>query len=160
MDGMKIKTRMLGEIEVDEKALINFPDGIPGFKDDRRFLLIPMDGDEGPFFYLQSADNAELCLVLGMPFIFFPDYEIDVADEDLKKLELAKAENLAIYVILTIPDDFKYTTANLLAPVIINVENRSAMQYIAVNSRYTTKHLIFSHALKDAQGAAATGEGR
>lgn len=160
MDGMKIMTRMLGEIEVDEKALIKFPDGIPGFPEDRRFLLIPMDSDEGPFFYLQSADRADLCLVLGMPFVFFPDYEIDVSDEDLKKLQLEKAENLAIYVILTIPDDFKLTTANLLAPVVINVENRLAMQYIAINSKYTTKHLIFSNALKATQGSAATGEGR
>ncbi len=160
MDGMNILTRMLGEIEVDDKMLIQFPDGIPGFKEDRRFVIIPMDGDEGPFFYLQSADNADLCLVLAMPFVFFPDYEIDVADEDLKKLQLKKAENLAIYVILTIPEDFKFTTANLLAPVVINVDNHLAMQYIAVNSGYNTKHLIFSNALKDPKGAAATGEVR
>jgi flagellar assembly factor FliW len=59
-------------------------------------------------------------------------------------------------VVLTIPEDFRHTTANLLAPIIINSENLQAMQYIAMKSSYTTRHPIFKLENK----AAAAGEGR
>jgi len=153
---MRILSTVLGELEIEESSIINFPDGIPAFEKEKQFVIIPMD-EGGPFYYLQSVANPDLCLILAQPFTFFPKYEMEIADEDLARLKMEPgSSSLAIYVVLTVPDDFRQTTANLLAPIIINSENRLAMQYIAVKSSYTTRHPIFPAENR----AAAAGEGR
>lgn len=153
---MKIQTSLLGELEIDENLMITFNDGIPGFDHEKNFAILPMDDSNGPFFYLQSVTNSDLCLIIADPFTFFPDYEMDIADVELAKIGVEAGSNIIIYVILTIPEDFRLTTANLLAPVVINTENRQAMQYIAAKTGYTTRHLIF----RPQKQTAAAGEGR
>lgn len=155
---MKIQTALLGELEIDENIIITFRDGLPGFEKEKQFIIIPMD-ENGPFYYLQSITNPDLCLIIADPFTFFPDYEIEIADQELRKVGVDSGNhNVAIYVILTIPEDFKFTTANLLAPVVINLENHRAMQYIATKTGYTTRHLIFKP--QQPTAASAAGEGR
>ena len=140
---MIIKSRLLGDIEIDETRVINFPCGIPGFENDREYAIIPIEG-EGPFFYMQAVRNPDLCLVLAVPFVFFPDYEMELSPESMDILEVENSEqNLAIFSVLTIPRDFKEVTANLLAPIIVNPAVKKGIQYVPVNSRYQTKHRIF-----------------
>lgn len=140
---MKIQTALLGELEIDENLILNFSEGIPAFEEEKQFILLPME-ENGPFYYLQSVHNQDLCLLMAEPFVFFPSYEIEVADEELQKLGIGQdSGSMLVYVVLTVPEDFKLTTANLLAPIIINPENKKAMQYIAINTKYTTRHHIF-----------------
>lgn len=154
---MKIQTALLGELEIDENYILNFTEGIPAFEEEKQFVLLPME-DKGPFYYLQSIYNEDLCLLLAEPFVFFPHYEIEVADEELHKLGIDNDKgSMLVYVILTVPDDFKLTTANLLAPIIINPESKKATQYIAVNTKYTTRHLIFPQEQPAQVASAAEG---
>ncbi len=153
---MKIQTALLGELEIDENGILDFIEGIPAFEEEKQFVLLPME-EKGPFYYLQSVRSRDLCLLLAEPFVFFPDYEIEIADDELKKLEIASHNAMLVYVVLTVPDDFKSTTANLLAPIIINPENRKAMQYIAVSSKYTTRHRIFRQEQPAPMASAAEG---
>ena len=67
---MKIVSTLLGELEFEEEDIIMFPAGIPAF-DRKSFLLIAM-GEGVPFYYLQSALNPELCLVVANPLLFPP----------------------------------------------------------------------------------------
>lgn len=140
---MKIKSTLLGELEYEEKDLIHFPMGIPAFENEKCFLVIAM-GEGAPFYYLQSASNPDLCMVMANPFVFFPDYSFEIGDEQVKQLECEdQREDLAIYVLLTIAEDFRQSTANLLAPITINSKKRKGLQFIAVNSAYKTRHYIF-----------------
>lgn len=140
---MIINSNLLGEIEIDNKDIIYFARGIPAFEEYQQYVIIPLDG-KSPFYYLQSVQKPDICLVIAQPFVFFPDYEIEIADDEMQSLDVkGEAADLAIYVILTIPEDFKLTTANLLAPIVVNPENRQAMQYVTVDIRYSTRHLIF-----------------
>jgi len=140
---MIIQTSFLGEIEIEENTIISFPEGIPGFEQSRRYVIIPM-GEASPFFYLQSLDDEDFCLLIGQPFVFFPDYEFDVPDEELQKLGIEdQGQELVVYVIISVPEDFKMATANLLAPLVINVVNKKGMQYVPGKSAYTTRHYIF-----------------
>ncbi|PKM77593.1 MAG: flagellar assembly protein FliW [Firmicutes bacterium HGW-Firmicutes-15] len=153
---MEILSSLLGELEFDESFIISFPQGIPAFEEEKKFVLLPMDGN-GPFYYLQSVKNPDLCLLVAEPFTFFPDYEIDINDEYLKTLGIKEEEQqMSIYLILTVPEDFKMTTANLIAPLVINTDNRQGIQYIAAKTNYTTRHHIFRPEQKTASG----GEGR
>ncbi len=148
---MIIQTSFLGEIEIEDNSIVDFPEGIPGFEKSNRFVIIPM-GEASPFFYLQSLDEPELCLLMGQPFVFFPNYEFDVPDEELQKLGISdQTHELAIYVVISVPEDFKMATANLLAPLVINTSDKKGMQYVPGKSVYTTRHYIFQRETESAQ---------
>ena len=148
---MLVKSILLGEMDVEEQHIINFPQGIPAFESEHEFVLIELEAG-GPFYYLQAVRNEELCLLLADPFTFFPQYEIDIPDEELAKIRIgADKVGLALYAVLTVPEDFKLTTANLLAPIVINHSSRVAIQFISVNTKYTTRHLIFPQPEPDAR---------
>lgn len=152
---MIIMSSLLGELDIDAQDIIRFAEGIPAFEEYKEYIIMPVS-ENSPFYYLQSVQEPELCLIIAHPFVFFPDYEIEISDEELQSLEVEEAGgDLAIYLILTIPDDFRLTTANLLAPIVINPKNRQAMQYVVVNAKYSTRHLIFQTEKK----AAAIKEG-
>jgi flagellar assembly factor FliW len=153
---MKIKSSQLGEIEIDETRVINFPGGIPGFENDREYSIFPIDGD-GPFYYMHALKNPDLCLVLAVPFAFFPDYELELSADSLEILGIEnKEQELAIFAVLTIPRDFREATANLLAPIIVNPATRKGLQHVAGNTRYQTKHPIFPRQQK---AISAQGQG-
>lgn len=151
---MKIQTTLFGEMDINKTDIIHFEEGIPAFEKEKQFVIIPME-EKGPFYYMQSADNPELCLIIANPFIFFPDYEIDMKDEELAKLGTDAGENLAVYTIVTIPDEVKLITANLLAPIVINSESRKGIQFIPEKSKYGTRHFIFNQ--EEVQKSAAEG---
>lgn len=131
----------------NEINYIIFNEGIPGFEKDKKFIIMPVE-EEGPFYYLQSLDS-NLCLLIADPFVFFPDYQIELPDEQVDELGQGDAhEKLVVYVVLTLHEDFKLSTANLMAPIIVNAVTRKGVQYIWQQSRYTTKHLLFPAAKK------------
>ncbi|REJ20914.1 MAG: flagellar assembly protein FliW [Bacillaceae bacterium] len=136
---MRLKTKYHGEIEAASDSIIQFPSGIPGFLDEKEFVLLPF-GAESPFFILQSVNTKELAFVMTIPFLFFKDYAIDLDDATIEQLEIESEQDVAVYVILTVEEPFKNTTANLLAPVIINQKNKRAKQVILTGTTYKTKH--------------------
>lgn len=152
---MQIKTKYLGLVEVEEKQVFHFPKGLPAFEDQRQFVFLPFD-DRGIFFYMQSVTDTELCLVVCDPFCFFPEYQIDLGDHECEQLGIEDVSDVALFAILTIPDDFREATANLLAPVVINIKTNLGLQYIPRISEYTTKHSIFP----DINSQSAVGKGK
>lgn len=139
----KITTNRFGDLEIEEHNVVHFPKGIPAFEEEREFILLPYD-DNSPYYYLQSAQRAELAFLLTEPFIFFPEYTIEIDDETVSELKIKNQDNVETYVILTIPNgSVRYMTANLLAPIILNSENMQAKQIIMDKSSYKTKHRLF-----------------
>lgn len=152
---MEIQTKYLGTIEVEEKQIIRFPQGLPAFEDHRQFVFLPFD-DRGIFFYMQSVTDEELCLIVCDPFCFFPEYQIDLGDHECQQLGIEDASDVAVFTILTIPDNFREATANLLAPVVINIRTNLGLQFIPTDSDYNTKEYIFPGIHKN----VAAGEGK
>lgn len=147
---MKISSKYLGEVEFEENEIIHFPEGIPAFEEFHEFVVLPM-GEETPFYCLQDVTKGSLCLFLVDPFAFFPAYHVEILQEEMDKLNCQEDdESVAVFSILTIPEDFTNTTANLIAPILINFENKKGLQFIPAKSDYTTKHLIFNQKDQDA----------
>ena len=139
----KVDTVRFGEIEVEEEKVVHFEKGIPAFEDEHEFLIIPYD-EESPYYFMQSLKTPELAFLITTPFIFFPDYVIEIDDETLDELKIKKQEDVMLYSLITIPNgSVRYMTANLLAPVVINTENMQAKQIVMEKTRYTTKHRLF-----------------
>jgi flagellar assembly factor FliW len=132
-----------GPIEVEDEKVIHFPEGIPAFEQEHEFVIIPYD-EESPYVFLQSLQTPDLAFLMTMPFIFFPDYEFELDDENQQKLGLERQEDMLLYVLLTIPQGrVQDMTANLMAPLVINAANQQARQLVLEHSPYQTKHRLF-----------------
>ena len=139
----KIATNRFGELEIEDSKIVHFPQGIPAFEEEREFVLLPYD-ENSPYYYLQSAQRAELSFLLTEPFVFFPDYTVEIDDATLTELKIKNQDHVEIYTMLTIPNgSVRYMTANLLAPIVINSENMQARQIVMDKSNYKTKHRLF-----------------
>ncbi|MFV9510522.1 flagellar assembly protein FliW [Tepidibacillus sp. LV47] len=142
----KIETTRFGRVEYNEEDIIHFENGIPGFEKEQLFLLIQPDVDQ-PYAFLQSVQTSELAFVIVNPFIFYPNYEFDLDEQSKEELEINNVEDITVWGILSIPEDFKKTTINLKAPVIINVKNRKGKQVILHDTLYEIKTPLFSQKL-------------
>lgn len=138
---MKINTKYLGEVEINEQNIIQFDNGIPSFLDEKQFILLPFD-ESTPFYILQSVTTPELGFVVVSPFQFFPDYQVKLTDSTIDALTIEKEDDVAIFSILTVQEPFTNTTANLQGPIIINSKTNKGKQISLNDPNYTTKHLL------------------
>lgn len=139
---MDITTKYHGVIEIDEKDILQFQNGIPGFLEEKSFVLLPLDVDS-PFWILQSTSTPELGFVVVNPFQYFTAYEFDLSEGDKALLDLTSEKDVAVWTILNIKDPFEDSTANLQAPIVLNTKNNQAKQIILNDSRYKTKQNLF-----------------
>ena len=145
----KINTDRFGEIEVDEERIVHFKDGIPAFETEHEFVILPYD-EESPYYFMQSLQRSELAFLLTVPFLFFPNYSIEIDDATVEELGIKNQDNVSIYSLVTIPNgSVRYMTANLLAPVILNTDNMQAKQLVLEKTNYTTKHRLFPDPTKE-----------
>ena len=139
----KVITSRFGEIEVDEKKVVQFKDGIPAFEDEHEFVILPYE-EESPYYFMQSLKSPDLAFLLTIPFLFFQDYTFEVDDATIKELDIKNQEDVFYYAMVTIPNgSIRYMTANLVAPIILNAATMKAKQVVLEKSNYTTKHRLF-----------------
>jgi flagellar assembly factor FliW len=140
---MQINTTRFGLIDIDEKRLVSFPDGLPGFSEVRRFVLVE-HAPESPFHWLQSLDDPALAFVVMNPILIDPTYGEVISKRLYEDLGLQGSEDAAILAIVTIDAKNQRVTANLLAPLVINPMTRQGKQVILENSPYSTKQDLVS----------------
>lgn len=138
---MKIETTRFGSIDIEEEKIIGMPFGMLGFPDKKRFVIL-QHKENSPFFWYQSVDDPILAFVIMSPFLFKPDYEVDM-DDVLKEMswnEESERNNLQLYVVVNIPKGSPdKMTANLIGPILIDNNTRQAVQLVISNSPYTHK---------------------
>jgi flagellar assembly factor FliW len=132
---MKITSKFLGEIEINEEQIIHFPNGIPGFEEEKQFVILLLE-ERSPFAILQSIHHSHVGFVIAYPFSFYPDYAFDLADEDIEKLKLSSPDDCVTYTIMTLKEPFSESTINLKAPIVINVKEKMGKQLILHDSNY------------------------
>ena len=142
---MKVKTRFLGELEAEEKDIITFEDGILGFSNLKKYLMV-YDESNQCFNYLQAMEDVNVCFIITSPFFVIPDFSIDINGDSVKKLGIEEEKDVMLYSIVTIPEDVKQMTANMKAPLVVNLKNRKALQEVLDDDRYTVNHRIVKEA--------------
>jgi flagellar assembly factor FliW len=150
--GIKINTRPFGEIEINEQQIIDFPDGILGFDDVRKFVLLDTHDENSPLKWLQAYEEPDLAFVIIRPVDFMREYELVVSMNDIEAVGTDTAEHLIVFAIVTIPSNPSDMTANLQGPIIINPEKRLGRQAISLNDRYSVRHKILEEMKKAAEG--------
>lgn len=142
-------------MEIDESKIVNMPDGIPGFDECKRFFIF--GSEEQPIKWFQSVDKPEVALPIVNPFLFTRDYEVELSDDDVKFLEIKKPDDVAIFVVLVIPSgDPMAMTANLKAPIVINIKKRIGKQVVLMDERYPIRYRVFG---KDEKPASSSEGG-
>lgn len=137
-----IQTKYHGEIEINNEEILHFEKGIPGFLDEKEFVILPLS-DDHTFSVMQSVKTPQVGFVVANPFHYFLDYDFNLEDGVLEELGLQSEKEVLVYSLLTVEDPFEKTTANLQAPVVINSSNHKAKQVILNVGNYKTKHPIF-----------------
>lgn len=143
-----MKTRHFGEIAVDEKLIFNFPDGIFGFDDIKKFVILDFEEEDSPFKWLQAFNEPELAFIIIMPNNFMAEYELVISQTDIEAVGAASIDDLIVFAIVTIPSNPDDMTANLQGPVIINPGNNTGKQVISLSDKYGVRHKILDEIKK------------
>src|SRR5215203_589005 len=133
---LPVPSVLLGALEVPAEAIYTFPVGLYAYDAARGFALVPA-GREG-LFWLQSLEDPALVFLLVDPFLHRADYEADLPDADLAPIGASGAANeLAVLAIVTLPAERGGTpTANLRAPVVLNLHTRLGRQVVMPGERW------------------------
>ena len=132
-----LQTRTFGALEYDEAAIVEFPNGLPGFDDLRYFLLL----EEKQVEFLQSVELPELCFATLPIQTIEPAYRLELTQDDEQTLALLPGENRLCLAILA-PSENGRVTANLLAPIVINPRTQIAVQAVRADRRYSASHAL------------------
>ncbi|MBS4219333.1 flagellar assembly protein FliW [Bacillus sp. FJAT-49711] len=144
---MNIQTKYHGEVEIEEKDILTFEKGIPGFPDEKKFTLLPLP-DMSSVSIMQSVETAGLAFVVADPYSFFENYDFSLDENTVEQLGIGSGADVSAFVILTVHDPFEESTANLQAPIVVNIKKNTAKQVILNNENYQTKHPLFGQLAK------------
>jgi flagellar assembly factor FliW len=140
---MNIKTKYHGDIEVNEDGVLSFEQGIPGFVEEKKFVLLSLPENDW-FHILQSVSTPQLGFVVTDPFLFTKEFDFELDQGSVETLGFTNEKDVKVLTILTMKETLLESTANLQAPIVINLANNKAKQVILNDSNYQTKHLLFA----------------
>ena len=133
---MKIDSPRFGVLEIEESKIIEFPAGLAGFEDCRRFSLFHPEGEAPKYYILQSLDDAAIAFYVTDPAPLGFSYEMQLTEEELRLLQISDAKQAVVLVILSKPSGDQGVHANLKAPLIINPQAQRGLQHIFDELRY------------------------
>lgn len=138
---MHIKSQRFGVVELDDDAVLNFPEGIIGFPKERSFALIPHHGSTY-LAWLQSLNKPELAFPVVSAHYFSDRYpDVPVSPAAHAAGVQGTEEDFAVLVVLCAPIG-QPATVNLLAPIVVNSETRRGAQVILEGSRFSTREIF------------------
>ena len=139
---MIIETGRFGQLTVGNDEQIYISNGILGFPEHQKFCLVD-PGDETIMLWLQSLHHPSIAFPLLEPKIFKQDYSVRLSSSELRELKLESIHQSAVFSILTIPDDVTRMTANLKAPIVINLAEKIAKQVVLQENEFNIQHPMF-----------------
>lgn len=116
---------------------LRFPGGLPGFPDLERYALVQWGDESSPFSLLRSLESDELSFVVVPPALFFPDYAPEIADDTVAEIGIGSADDAMLLVIVTVREPVTESTANLLGPLVVNVNTLEGIQAVLDPERYS-----------------------
>lgn len=143
-----VPSSRFGDLEVPADSVIEFPGGIIGFPSAKSFIMLE---HKPPFSWLQSTQDPDLAFVVVDGFEFGQQFDVKppVGDRDT---DFREDDEYAILIIVTVRPDPRMTTANLKAPLFVNMRNRRGLQVIFDDPRYSTRFPLWSEEVQNSAG--------
>lgn len=142
---MKFQTTRFGDIEFPEDVIMHFPEGVLGFPADRQYILLEHDAEGSPFKWLQSLDSPQLAFIVIDPLLIDAGYRFEIDLDTERMIGSGCAAECAVMAIVNVPHDApQRMTANLKAPLVVNVENRVGRQVVLSSNAYAISTPVFN----------------
>jgi flagellar assembly factor FliW len=119
-------------------AVIDFPDGLPGFEACRQYVLVSGPA-VAPFTIVQGLGPASPAFAAIDPAHVVDGYRVELDDADRARLGAADDGTL-LWLALVSPQQEPVPTVNLRAPLVINPATLRGIQLIAADSPYPFDH--------------------
>jgi flagellar assembly factor FliW len=120
--------------------VLTFAGGIPGFAGAQRFVLGDLT-DDGTFQLLRCLDDPDLSIVVTSPWLFFPDYGLDLPESDRRELAIEDAGETLVFCSV-IADDPEQLFLNLRAPFVANARTHAARQVVLDDAELPLRALV------------------
>jgi flagellar assembly factor FliW len=104
---------------------------MPGFPAHREFVLVRLN-DDGLLYAFTSVEDPELRFLVAPPEPFFPDYAPEIDEDVFAALNTRDADRLLLLTVITA--GVNETTANLLAPIVVDRDTMRAIQVVLSGS--------------------------
>lgn len=124
---------------IDERDVITFADGLPGFESCRQFVMLS-DG-EGPFQQLHSVDGAGASFLAIDPRLVLPGFRYELRPADLARIE-ADDTTVLLWLSLIALEPNGCITVNLRAPIVINPVSMLGIQVMPLDCVYPVRHVL------------------
>lgn len=131
-EAIKISTMHFGDLEVPKENIISFKDGLLGFEDLKKYVLIS-DEESEPFRWLVSIDQPEVGFPIIDPWFVLHKYNPGRGIDPEKD---------AVFCIITLGNTERKMTVNLKAPVIIDIKVNEGKQIILPSDKYSPNFVI------------------
>ena len=134
----KVISPHFGAIQFTPGDQFVFPGGLPGFPFETAFVPIEIP-EQFPLLYLQSLRTPDLCFVTLPVNSIVANYKFAPDDGDLASIGLGPyaepGSDMLCLALLCFGEDGT-ATANLRAPIVVNVKDRVASQMIQSDDHY------------------------
>ncbi len=136
---MDVLTTRFGPISVRPEDVIEFPKGLVGIPQLRRFVLL-RDSETNGLCWLQSARDPAWALAIVAPRTIEPTYQIRASIDQLAGIQAADARDVDVYV--TLNRSVQNYFANMQAPIAINRRLKLGVQLVLSDARYAVRHIV------------------
>jgi len=145
---MKFRTTRFGEIEYPEEVVINFPEGVLGYPQEKPYILLEHNTEGSPFKWLQSLSNPDLAFIVIDPNLVDATYNYAIDVDTARLIGTDQPEDCAAMAIVNVPHNQPHMmTANLKAPLVVNADNRCGRQVVLSTQAYAISTRIFPDAV-------------
>jgi flagellar assembly factor FliW len=128
-------------IAVDSRQIVTFNSGLIGLPQLKVFALIE-DEESLPIRLLQCVSTPEFVFIVINPFTIYPNYDVEISDEDAAELGVTSPSDVLVLAIVTVPEDIRFVTANLLSPIVVNMKNKRAKQILLSDTDYPINYRV------------------
>ena len=122
---MQVSTVRFGTIQIEDKELITFPWGVPGFENLKGFVLL--EYKNGPYQWLQSVEDPGVAFVVCPPDFLGLVYS--APDAKKKLIGLDREEDLVVLNIVSFDRETKAVQFHVKSPLLFNVATRVGYQW-------------------------------
>jgi flagellar assembly factor FliW len=138
---MQIESTRFGKLEVDERKVIAFPNGLIGFSEEKSFVMVHNKTTDS-VAWLQSTRTPALALPVVSVHQFAPSYPDVPLDAAAERAGLhGSPDDMAALVVLCATPGVP-ATVNLQAPIIVDAANWTGVQTILEGTKYTTREIF------------------
>ncbi len=115
-------------------------EGLLGFEEIKELTLTPVDVPFDATFYELQSSEVGIGFIAVDPFKIESSYTVALDEDTLEKLEVEASEDVIVLSLVTLKESLDTSTTNLKAPLVFNLRNKKAMQWVHSSTEFSVKH--------------------